>query len=69
MPGIKGDLILKVYALLMKNVLQAADCSRSVNLNERSSEDFNHRRVLEHVFHLSWSTDLRELPELSFIQL
>lgn len=64
--GIKADLVLKVYALLMRNVTTPADNGQeSVEI----TGDFKYDEILRQISALGWSTDLRQLPELNFIQL
>lgn len=64
--GIKADLVLKVYALLMRNVTTPADnAQESVEI----TGDFKYDEILRQISALGWSTDLRQLPELNFIQL
>ena len=75
--GMKADLVLKVYAILMRNVLRSAE-----NLQQNADDgaenhqdtgenegEFKYDEVLRRISALGWSTDLRQLPELNFIQL
>ena len=75
--GMKADLVLKVYAILMRNVLRSAE-----NLQQNADDgaenhqdtaenegEFKYDEVLRQISALGWSTDLRQLPELNFIQL
>ena len=64
--GMKADLVLKVYAILMRNVLQPAE-NRQENVGHGG--DFKYDEVIRRISALGWSTDLRQLPELNFIQL
>ena len=60
--GVKADLVLKVYALLMREVNRG---------NEKDSlqdqGDFKHEATIRRISALGWSTDLRHLPEMNFI--
>ena len=75
--GIKVDLVLKVYAILMRHVLRPGENQqqRSDNTAQdrqnttENSGDFKYDETLRRISALSWSTDLRQLPELNFIQL
>ena len=64
--GMKADLVLKVYAILMRNVLQPAE-NRQENVGHGG--DFQYDETIRRISALGWSTDLRQLPELNFIQL
>lgn len=64
--GMKADLVLKVYAILMRNVVQPAE-NRLENVED--DEDFKYDDTIRRISALGWSTDLRQLPELNFIQL
>ena len=75
--GIKADLVLKVYAILMRHVLRPGEYQRQSsdktaqdyqNTTEYSG-DFKYDETLRRISALGWSTDLRQLPELNFIQL
>ena len=64
--GTKADLVLKVYAILMRNVLQPAEnCQK----NEEDSGHFRYDETIRKISALGWSTDLRQLPKLNFVQL
>ena len=68
--GVKAVLVLKCYALLMRHVLP--DSQNAENQNDQYTsyqKGLVYRSVLQRVSPLGWSTDLRQLPELSFIQL
>ena len=60
--GVKADLVLKVYALLMREVNRG---------NEKDSlqdqGDFKYEATIRRISALGWSTDLRHLPEMNFI--
>ena len=63
--GVKADLVLKVYALLMREVLPSSANNRG---NEKYSlqdqEDFKYEATIRRISALGWSTDLRHLPEI-----
>ena len=63
--GTKADLVLKVYALLVRNVVRSAE---NVEENADNSGHFEYEETLR-ISALGWSTDLRQLAELNFIQL
>jgi len=72
--GMKADLVLKVYAILVRNVLplatnQQQNADNSVQNDQDSRGDFKYDETLRRIYALGWSTDLRQLPELNFIQL
>ena len=62
--GTKADLVLKVYALLVRNMEK-----ENVEENADNSGHFEYEDTLRRISALGWSTDLRQLPELNFIQL
>ena len=64
--GTKADLVLKVYALLVRNVVRPA---KNVKENADNSGHFEYEDTLRRISALGWSTDLRQPPELNFIQL
>ena len=69
--------MLKVYAILVRQVLrpgenqeQSSDNTGQGHQNTtENSGDFKHDETLRRTSALGWSTDLRQLPELNFIQL
>lgn len=75
--GIKADLVLKVYAILMRNVLRQGENQQqtadNIPQNDQSTAEnggeFKYDDTLRRISALGWSTDLRQLPELNFIQL
>ncbi|KXJ09599.1 hypothetical protein AC249_AIPGENE9449 [Exaiptasia diaphana] len=73
--GLKADLVLKVYALLMRNVTPKPNCPISTvsqvipAKNPADRTDFTVKNVLDELTLADWSADLRNLPDLSFIQL
>ena len=64
--GTKADLVLKVYALLMRNVVRPVG---NVQGTVETSGNFQYDETLRQISALGWSTDLRQLPEMNFIQL
>ena len=64
--GTKADLVLKVYALLMRNVVRAVG---NVQGTVETSGNFQYDETLRQTSALGWSTDLHQLPEMNFIQL
>ena len=70
--GIKADLVLKVYAILMRHVLRPGEYQRQSSDNTaqdhqnttENSGDFKYDETLRRISALGWSTDLRQLPEL-----
>jgi len=74
MGGTKADLVLKVYAILMQNILppatnQQQNADNSAQNDQNTGSDFKYDETLRQISALGWSTDLRQLPELNFIQL
>ena len=75
--GIKADLVLKVYAMLVRHVLrlgekqqQSSDSTGQGHQNTTgNSGNFKYDETLRQISALGWFTDLRQLPELNFIQL
>ena len=59
---VKADLVLKVYALLMREVL---------NRRVRTTGEMKTilYKTIWRISALGWSTDFRHLPEMNFIQL
>ena len=64
--GTKADLVLKVYALLMRNVVRPVG---NVQGTVETSGNFQYDETLRQISALGWSTDLHQLPEMNFIQL
>ena len=64
--GTKADLVLKVYALLMRQIFPSAANSDET---ESSNEEFKYDSTMRRISALGWSTDLRNLPEMNFVQL
>jgi len=75
--GTKADLVLKVYAILMRNVLRPAEnrqqnADNSTQIHQDTTEkrsDFKYDETMRRISALGWSTDLHQLPKLNFIQL
>ena len=73
----KADLVLKVYALLMRQILPAIansednqDVPSIQNQNQgQVGEEFKYDAVMWKMSALGWSIDLRHLREMNFIQL
>ena len=66
--GTKADLVLKVNALLVRNVVRSAE-NVEENAYNRCSGHVEYEETLVRISALGWSMDLRQLPELNFIQL
>ena len=66
--GIKADLVLKVYAILMRHVLRPGEYQQQRNDNTaqdhqnttENSGDFQYDETLRRTSALGWSTDLRQ---------
>lgn len=58
--------MLKVYALLMRQIFPSATNSDET---ESSNEEFKYDSTMRRISALGWSTDLRNLPEMNFVQL
>ena len=67
--GTKADLVLKVYALLMREMLPSAANSDGNGTDARNDEEFKYDSTMRRISALGWSTDLRQLPEMNFVQL
>ena len=76
--GMKADLVLKVYALLMRHVLPSSNANSGENEEVPSPQDqeqsqdecdFKYEVTMRRISALGWSSDLRDLPEMNFIQL
>ena len=76
--GMKADLVLKVYALLMRPVLPSSNANSGENAvvllpqdREQGQDecDFKYEETMRRISALGWSSDLRDLPEMNFIQL
>ena len=68
--GMKADLVLKVYALLMWDVLPTdANSGENEEVLPQDLGDCKYDAAMRRITALGWSTDLRQLPEMNFIQL
>ena len=68
--GMKADLVLKVYALLMRDVLpSSANNTGNGDGSVQDRGDFKYKATMRRISALGWSTDLRHLPEMNFVQL
>ena len=73
--GMKADLVLKVYALLMRHVLPSSNANSGESEVPQDQEqgqdqcDFKYEATMRRISALGWSSDLRDLPEMNFIQL
>ena len=67
--GTKADLVLKVYVLLMREILPSAATSDEIGGSVQRDEDFKYDSTMRRISALGWSTDLRNLPEMNFVQL
>ena len=76
--GMKADLVLKVYALLVRPVLPSSNANSGENeevLLPQGQEqgqdecDFKYEETMRRISALGWSSDLRDLSEMNFIQL
>ena len=71
---VRADLVLKVYALLMQHVLPSSSGENQELLTdvqdlEQNQSDFRYEATMVRISALGWSSDLRNLPEINFIQL
>ena len=72
--GIRADLVSKVHALLMWHVLPSSSGENRELLTdvqdlEQNQSDFKYEATMVRISALGWSSDLRNLPEINFIQL
>ena len=67
--GTKAYLVFKVYALLMWEILPLAATSDEIGSSVQRDEDFKYDSMMRRISALGWSTDLRNLPEMNFVQL
>ena len=66
----KADSVLKVYALLMRDLLpSAANNTGNEDGSMQDQGDFKYEATMRRISALGWSTDLRHLPEMNFVQL
>lgn len=61
--------MLKVYALLMREIIPSAATNDKIGSSGQSDEDFKYDSTMRGISALGWSTDLRNLPEMNFVQL
>ena len=72
--GIRANLVSKVYALLMWHVLPSSSGENRELLTdvqdlEQNQSDFKYEATMVRISALEWSSDLRNPPEMNFIQL
>ena len=67
--GTKADFVLKVYALLMREIIPSAATNDKIGSSGQSDEDFKYDSTMRGISALGWSTDLRNLPKMNFVQL
>lgn len=67
--GTKTNLVLKVYALLVQEILPLQGNSDEIERHGQSDEEFTHYSMMRGISALEWSTHLRNLPEMNFVQL
>ena len=67
--GTKADLVLKVYLLLMREVLPLAANSNGNGTYTQHDKEFKYDLTMRRILGLEWSTDLRQLLEINFVQL
>ena len=71
---IRADLVSKAYALLMWYVLPLSSGGNRELLTgvqdlEQNQSNFKYEATMVRISALGWSSDLRNLPEMNFIQL
>ena len=72
--GMRADLVMKVYTLLMRHVFPSSggenrELPTDVQDLEQNQSDFKYEATMVRISALGWSSDLRNLPEMNFIQL
>ena len=72
--GIRADVVSKVYALLMWHVPPSSsgenwELLKDVQDLEQNQSDFKYEATMVRISVFGWSSDLRNLPEINFIQL
>ena len=72
--GMRADVVMKVYALLMRHVFPSSGGENQELLTdvqdlEQNQSDFKYEATMVRISALGWSSDLRNLPEMNFIQL
>ena len=71
---IRANLVSKVHTLLMQHVLPSSSGENRELLTdvqdlEQNQSDFEYKATMVRISALGWSSDLRNLPEMNFIQL
>ena len=74
MGGIRADLVLKVYALLMWHVLPSSsgenwELLTDVQNLEQNPSDSRYKATMVRISAPGWSSNLSNSPEMNFIQL
>ena len=72
--GMRADLVMKVYALLMRHVFPSSggenrELPTDVQDLKQNQSDFKYEATMVRISALGWSSDLRNLPEMNFIHL
>ena len=72
--GMRADVVMKFYALLMRHVFPSSGGENQELLTdvqdlEQNQSDFKYEATMVRISALGWSSDLRDLPEMNFIQL
>ena len=70
--GTKADLVLKVIALLMRDVIPSVNNGENkaaLPAEGQNDSTFQYEATLRRISALGWSSELRHLPEMNFIQL
>ena len=68
----KADLVLKVFALLMRSVIPSANNGENeaaIPAEEQNDSSFKYEATLRSLSALGWSSYLRQLSEMNFVQL
>lgn len=65
---VKANLVLKVYAIVMKTVLPRVN-TRNDASQSSFQHDYTFERAMKEIGLTTWSQDLRKLPKMSLIQL
>ena len=68
---IRADLVLKVYALLMRDVLPSSSGENRELLTdvqdlEQNQSDFRYEVTMVRISALGWASNLRNLPKMNF---
>ena len=72
--GMRANLVMKVYTLLMRHVFPSSggenrELPTDVQDLEQNQSDFKYEATMVKISALGWSSDLRNLPKMNFIQL